>query len=111
MLPRSLTAVVARNERWSGRSSTEPYEVGWAREAIIFVRTLADATGDLPEASVEISADGIRWTAEGTVIRLPTAEDQVAYAKVGHFGNWLRLSADIPEGSNVTVLVSIHLKA
>ena len=34
MLPENLTAVVARNEIWTGDAATEPYEAGWAKEAI-----------------------------------------------------------------------------
>ena len=65
MLPENLTAVVARNETWTGESSTEPYEAGWAKEAIVFVRALRDPKGKLPKARVEISADGMHWAPEG----------------------------------------------
>ena len=29
-----------RNELWQDAAATEPYEAGWAREAIFFVRAL-----------------------------------------------------------------------
>ena len=72
MLRESQTAVVARNETWSGAVATEPYEAGWASEAVIFVRALEDAEGAPGEARVEISPDGMRWVAEGT--SLPPAD-------------------------------------
>ena len=39
---RSYTAVVARNEPLAGEWATEPYEAGWATEALFFVRLLVD---------------------------------------------------------------------
>ena len=69
MLPENLTAIVARNETWTGLAATEPYEAGWAREAIVFVRALKAPKGPLPTARIEISADGMHWVAEGSRIR------------------------------------------
>ncbi|MCZ6631820.1 MAG: hypothetical protein O7G87_00315 [bacterium] len=40
LLRKSHTAVMERNQIWSGSFETEPYEAGWASEAIFFVRTL-----------------------------------------------------------------------
>lgn len=111
MLPENLTAVVARNESWTGTSATEPYEVGWAREAIVFVRALKDPKGPLPKARIEISADGLHWCHEGSEFELPTAKDAVAFQRVSHFGNFLRVVATLPEGAEITVLVTLHLKA
>lgn len=110
MLNESQTAVVARNERWTGKAACEPYEAGWAREAVIFVRALKDAKGTPGEARVEISPDGMRWLPEGATFRLPTRTDEMAVARVKHFGNWLRVAADLPDGAEVAVLVTLHLK-
>ena len=109
MLRESQVAVVARNERWAGTVSTEPYEAGWASEAVLFIRAL-DAEGRAGRARVEISPDGMRWVAEGTTFELPAKADAVTFARVSHFGNWLRITAELPEGSAVTVLVTFHLK-
>jgi hypothetical protein len=111
MLRESQTAVVARNERWTGAVATEPYEAGWAREAVLFVRALKDAEGSPGTARVEISPDGMRWAPEGTTFPLPTQVDDVTFARVAHFGNWLRITADLPDGAALTVLVTYHLKA
>ena len=110
MLNESQSAVIARNEKWTGRATTEPYEAGWAREAVIFVRALGDARGAPGEAKVQISPDGIRWIAEGSVIKLPSKTDDLGVARVKHFGNWLRVAADMPDGAELVVLVTLHLK-
>ncbi len=111
MLRENITAVIARNEAWSGSSATEPYEAGWASEAVLFVRALAvdGAPGRIP-AKVQMSADGMRWIDEGTVFDLPTDTAVDQCARIGRFGNWLRIQADVPAGVSIKVLVTLHLK-
>ena len=111
MLRESQTAVVARNETWTGKVATEPYEAGWAREAVIFVRALA--AENVPagcEARVQLSPDGIRWVDEGSRFPLPAAADAMTFAKVHHFGNWLRIASELPDRSSLKALVTFHLK-
>lgn len=111
MLAQSIAAVVCRNERWTGSSATEPYECGWAREAIVFVRALKDPvllSGAV--ARVQVSPDGMHWANEGTVMTLPHRQDALCFARVSHFGGWLRLVATLPEGAEITLLVTLHLK-
>jgi hypothetical protein len=110
MLPESSAAVVARNETWTGQAATEPYEAGWAREAVVFVRALKSA-GAAGRAHVELSPDRMNWVSEGTTFALPSDSNKVTYARVAQFGNWLRIRAELPEGSSVTVVVTIHVKA
>ena len=106
----SQTFVIERNVEWRGRIATEPWEAGWASEAVFFVRVL---DGGLPAAEtslqVQLSPDGIRWSDEGTVLDLPTGPGQV-FCRVNHFGNWLRLAGAIPEGSRLRVIVYLVLK-
>ena len=111
MLPENITVVVGRNERWTGNAASEPYECGWAREAIIFVRALKAPVGAQPVARVEISPDGMRWLPEGTEAPMPTERDGVTALRVKHFGNWLRVSAHFDASAESTVLVTLHLKA
>lgn len=111
MLPENVTVVVARNERWSGSAASEPHEAGWAREAVIFVRALKQPTGTPPLARVQISPDGMHWLDEGSTFTMPAAKDEVVAARIGRFGNWLRVAADFEDGAACTVLVTIHLKA
>jgi len=111
MIRRSFTATVARNEAWTGKTATEPYECGWASEAIFFVRALATA-GDLRGATarIEISPDGIRWCEEGTAFGMPLQAEETTFGKVSHFGGYLRIVAEIPPGASVTVVVALALK-
>ena len=111
MVRRSYTAVVAKNEAWQGQAETEPYEAGWAGEAVIFVRFL-EVEGDLTgaKAHIQISPDGIHWADEGTFFNLPREVDEVTFGRVTNFGNWLRIRADLPVAAICKVLVTIALK-
>ena len=103
------TAVVERKVTWEGAFATEPYEAGWAAEALIFIRVLK---GDVSEqsAAVQVSPDGIHWLDEGTRISLPDTADGLTLARVTHFGNWLRLAGELPPGQACTVMVYFVLK-
>lgn len=125
MVNTSYTAIVERNVSWEGLFSTEPYECGWAKEAIFFIRAL-DATAEAGagagadagdgseaapgEARIQISPDGIRWIDEGSVFSLPGAADQATFCRVSHFGNWLRVAGNTG-ARKLRVLVTLHLKA
>ena len=111
MLAHSTTAIVARNDLWRGEGASEPYECGWAREAIVWIRAMA-VEGDLRgvHARIQISPDGMRWIDEGTRLALPTATDGIGHARVREFGNWLRVVADLPAGTSLKVLVTITAK-
>ncbi len=110
MVNESHTAVVARNVGWTGPDATEPYEAGWAREAVIFVRAL-EADGPAGTARVQLSPDGMRWVDEGTSFPLPSRREGVTFARVREFGTWLRIAVDLPPGTALTVMVTISLKA
>lgn len=111
MLRESHTAVVARNETWSGACATEPYEAGWASEAVIFMRTLSSSgLSSAIKLQVQISPDGIRWLDEGSTLLLPDVVDGLSVARVKHFGNWLRVSGTLSSGATAKVLVTLHLK-
>ncbi|MEM8854749.1 MAG: hypothetical protein AAGD34_13690 [Pseudomonadota bacterium] len=111
MLPENITAILSRNEHWDGFAASEPYEAGWAREVVIFVRALKAPVGPQPIARVEMSPDGIHWMDEGSRIAMPTQKDGLACARVAHFGNFLRVAATFEEGSEARVLVTLHAKA
>ena len=109
-MPRQVyTAVVERNVTWSGAFATEPYEAGWAAEALIFIRVLSGGVSQ-QSAAVQVSPDGIRWLDEGTRIRLPEQPDGLTMARVTHFGNWLRLAGELTPGHACTVIVYFVLK-
>lgn len=110
----SYTAVVERNREWQDKFATEPYEAAWASEAIFFIRALAvegtHASTDRIQARVQISPDGIHWVDEGTEIALPTAQDDVTFCKVIHFGGWLRLCGELQPDIKIRVIVYLALK-
>jgi hypothetical protein len=110
VLRESSSYVIARNESWRGDCASEPVEAGWATEAVFFLRALEDARGAMPEAFVEISPDGMRWVPEGARALLPSTANGVCALRVVRFGNWLRVRAIMPEGSECVVLVTLHLK-
>lgn len=112
MLAESYTAVIARGEDWVNGSTTEPYEASWAREAIIMLRTLESGTlvrG--AKAHVQLSLDGMRWVNEGTSLDIPTEVDGISMARLGHFGHYLRLKAEMPDGATCFMLATLSLKA
>jgi hypothetical protein len=109
MIRLSYTAIVERNREFAGAFSSEPYECGWASEAIFFFRTLnveGDAAGTT--LRVQISPDGMRWCDEGAVLTL--TDRDLDFCRVTHFGNWLRLAGELPEGARVKAIVSLCLK-
>ena len=111
MVMNSHTAVVERNVTWQGAFASEPYEVGWASEAIIFLRTL-EATGASSEplrADVQISPDGMHWCDEGTSLSL-SVKPGVTFAKVKHFGGWLRIVGTLPPGVSIKLILYYSLK-
>lgn len=106
-LRESTTAVIVRGERVENGFSSEPYEAGWAVEAVVFLLGMDDGEGG--EATVEISPDGMHWAHEGAVLAIP-ARGEVAFARVARFGNWLRLGMRLPEGGARRVMATLHLK-
>lgn len=110
MLPENITAILARNETWEGQAASEPYEAGWAREAVVFIRSLGPPKGAMPPVRVQISPDGMNWVDEGTTLGIPDV-GKVSVAKISHFGNWLRLAADLESGTSAKILATLHLKA
>ncbi len=109
MIRQNYTAVVERDSTFSGEFASEPYECGWACEAIFFIRKL-ETSGAVAGATVrvQISPDGMRWCDEGTTSCLTDAE--VDFVRVKHFGNWLRIVGALPEGTSLRAIVALSLK-
>lgn len=90
---------------------TNPYEAGWASEAIFFI-TVESVSGNDPRltAEVEISPDGINWVGEGTV-SAPITHRGVHFVRARHFGNYLRLNCKITgEEARFRLNIQIALK-
>jgi hypothetical protein len=68
--------------------------------------------GGVEGASVEIqiSPDGQHWVGEGTTVPLPTPSRPVTFAKVAHFGNWLRVAGSLPDGASCQVVATLQLE-
>jgi hypothetical protein len=107
---KSYTAAVERAHPWQGDFVTEPYEAGWASEALFFVRLLeAPDAGVTVRARVQLSPDGMHWVDEGST--LPELPQGSAFVRVREFGNWLRLAGTVsPPGRSVQAIVYLALK-
>lgn len=86
----SFTAVVERAERFQGPFATEPYEVAWAREAVVFLRVLNIASGSRMVARAQVSPDGIEWVDEGAAFESIDGPG-LFFKRLTNFGGWLRL--------------------
>ena len=107
----SATSTVELNTEWRGKFIAEPFEVAWASEAIYFIRALeSEGVPGGVKAHVQISPDGMHWCEEGTLIPLPEAPG-TTFGRVTHFGGWLRLVGQIPNGAHMKVIIHLVLKA
>jgi hypothetical protein len=97
-MKRVHTAVLERFGSFSADFATEPYEAGWADEAIFFIRVDAvEGTNPTLSGQVQVSPDGIRWVDEGTPLP-DVSQAGVTFTRVRHFGNWLRLACRVSGG-------------
>ena len=107
----SATATVELNTEWRGKSTAEPFEVAWASEAIYFIRALeSEGVPGGANARVQISPDGMHWCDEGTIVLLPAAPG-TTFVRVSHFGGWLHLVGEIPNGAQMKVIFHLVLKS
>jgi hypothetical protein len=93
----------------TGDFQTQPYECGWASEAIFFI-TIEKISGDNPRltANVQLSNDGVlNWADEGSRFE-PMLETGFCFLRVKHFGGWLRLNCNV-SGTDAQFRVSIQL--
>ena len=92
----SHTATIELGTTLERDFATEPYESAWAREAIFFIRLIEGGVPAGAAARVQIAPDGIHWTDEGTETALPRTPGPTTFARVRHFGGWLRLTGSLP---------------
>ncbi len=79
----------------NGEFALEPYEAGWATEAIAFVY-VREVHGEAAKLSVraQISVDGQRWIETGDALaNIDRAKGY--YLPLRNFGNWLRLVGEV----------------
>ena len=94
----SQTAVVEQDAWLDGPITTEPFEAGWASEAIWFIVVL-DTSGAEWIASPEISPDGSNWVTTPLSASLRFATVGVHALPLEHFGVWLRLNLEPNDAS------------
>jgi hypothetical protein len=89
------TTITERKLDFTADFETQPYEAGWAREAICFIR-VENMKGEAAHlaAAVQISVDGLRWIDEGTLFQTINSPGDY-FVKILHFGGWLRLRGTI----------------
>jgi hypothetical protein len=104
------TSVIELRQPFQAAVASEPYECGWATEAIFFINVEdVDADFEQLHVRVQISADGIHWTDEGTTAEL--AGPGLTVCRVSHFGGWLRIEGELLGGARRAVLsVRLALK-
>jgi hypothetical protein len=104
---RFYTSVVELRQPFRSAIASEPYECGWADEAIFFITAEEEgAEFDEIDLEVQISADGIRWVSEGTQVRM--TGPGLAACRVSRFGGWLRISGTI-KGRTERAVLSVRL--
>ncbi|OON35666.1 hypothetical protein BTJ39_22135 [Izhakiella australiensis] len=102
------TSVIEMRQPIDGIFSSEPYECGWADEALFFL-TVHSEQADFTRILVrpKISPDGIHWLdAPGDVVSVQ-GPGLTAIAQ-SHFGGWLRLELTL-EGAAQTAMITLHL--
>ena len=90
--------------------ATEPYEAGWACEALAVVYC-HEVLGPAPrlELQAQISADGCAGSTLGT--RFPPSRAGRLFLSLAGFGNWLRLAGAVsggPDDGAAAVVVDIY---
>ncbi len=105
------TVVLERIRRYKSDFQTEPYEVGWASEAMFFIRMHElTGSGTVIEARVQVSVDGIHWIDEGTSFPAINHKGD-NFIRVSHFGGWLRLACTLAgKDPEVELTVQLALK-
>ena len=82
----------------NGPFELEPYEVGWASEAIAMIY-IREAYGPAPvlRLQVQISVDGARWIDHHATLD-GICEPRGYALDVERFGGWLRLVGEVSSG-------------
>lgn len=96
------TATLERHTKFANDFATEPFETGWASEALFFVR-IEEFSGSGPvRARAQISADGVHWIDEGAAFE-PMAGIGDYFIRLRHFGGWLRLVGTVDGEMEATI--------
>lgn len=100
------TVVLDRLTTFNGILESEPYEAGWAEEAIAFVKIHSMEKDAKVSFRIQISPDGIIWA--DTESRKESIEEEgVYYSKIREFGGWLRLVVESEKEIKVTTYFAL----
>jgi hypothetical protein len=111
MVRRSFTAVIERNATFSADFETEPYESGWAIEALWFINVL-EMHGASPTLTLQgqISPDGLCWC-DALAPSIQIDQPGLYSLPMTNFGNWLRVTGSVRgEGAAGRVIIYLALK-
>ncbi len=82
---------------YPGDFATEPYEAGWASQALCFVY-VDEVHGEASlEMRVQVAADGQRWIDFGCEFPVITQPGGY-FVRISGFGSWLRLAGHVTKG-------------
>jgi hypothetical protein len=90
---------------------TGPYECGWAREGIFFIRA-EEVSGENAtlEARAQFSADGLFWVDEGAAFE-PISDPGLCFIRLDYLRGWLRLACSVSgQNARFRLLMNIALK-
>lgn len=100
------TVVLDRLTTIQGEYTSEPYEAGWAEEAIAFLRIHSKNKNGVLSFRVQISPDGIIWVDEGSQ-KDDIREEGLYFLRVKEFGGWLRLVIESDEEVKITTYFAL----
>ena len=91
---------------FSGSFCTNPYEAGWADEAIFFILVEKQLGEPVMTARVQLSQDGVHFTDDGSSPVTISGIGQHFIKVQPNFGNYLRLAIKIEGGE---MFLNIHI--
>ncbi|MGL9774321.1 MAG: hypothetical protein ACR5LG_11505 [Sodalis sp. (in: enterobacteria)] len=102
------SSVIELRQPISQQFSSNPYECGWASEALFFL-TVHPKIADFDHLVVrpKIFLDGVHWTeapGDATLI----SEPELTAIALTQFGGWLRLELTLEEAAQ-KAMVTLHL--
>lgn len=102
------TSVIELRQPVNHQFSSEPYECGWADEALFFL-TVHEEMADFNHILVrpKISPDGVHWVS-APCDAIQVNEPGLYAIAQSHFGGWLRLELSL-EGAAQTAMITLHL--
>lgn len=102
------TVVLDRFKNFEGTYATEPYECGWADEAIAFFTVHELDAGSSVKVKIQISEDGIHWIDDGKELNGIEKEGYYLLKSDSNFGGWMRIV--FVSTGKITITPSLALK-